>query len=140
MKDPRQLHHFLGISIQRQPTGLFLSQLQYMIEIIERASMVDCKPCTTPIDTSSKLSGDTSDPVSDPTHYCNLTDALQYLTFTHPDISYAVQQVCLHMHDPRESHMTALKRILRYLQSTLDFGLLLRQSSTSELVVYSNTD
>jgi hypothetical protein len=42
------------------------------------------------------------------------------------------------MHDPRESHMTALKHILRYLQGTLDFGLLLHQSSTSELVVYSD--
>ncbi|GKC72662.1 ribonuclease H-like domain-containing protein, partial [Tanacetum coccineum] len=37
---------------------------------------------------------------------------LQYLTFTRPDISYAVQQVCLHMHDPREPHLAALKRVL----------------------------
>jgi hypothetical protein len=41
--------------------------------------------------------------------------ALQYLTFTWPDIAYTVQQICLHMHDPREPHLTAMKRILRYL-------------------------
>jgi hypothetical protein len=40
---------------------------------------------------------------------------IQYLTFTRPDIAYAVQQICLHMHDPREPHLTAMKRILRYL-------------------------
>jgi hypothetical protein len=110
------------------------------MEIIERVGMVDCKPCTTLVDVSSRLSGDTSDPVSDPKHYRSLASALQYLTFTHPGISYAVQQICLHMHDPREPHMTILKRILRYLQGTLDFGLLHNRSSTSELMVYSESD
>ncbi|GJS58992.1 ribonuclease H-like domain-containing protein [Tanacetum coccineum] len=40
---------------------------------------------------------------------------MEYLTFTRPDISYAVQHVCLHMHDPREPHLVALKRVLRYV-------------------------
>jgi hypothetical protein len=49
-----------------------------------------------------------------------------------------VQQICLHMHDPREPHLTAMKRILRYLQGTPDYGLLLRRSSSSDLVVYTD--
>ena len=63
--------------------------------------------------------------MADASDYRSLAGALQYLTFTRPDIAYAVQQVCLHMHDPREPHLVALKRILRYLQGTLDLGLLL---------------
>ncbi|GJZ03537.1 ribonuclease H-like domain-containing protein [Tanacetum coccineum] len=59
----------------------------------------------------SKL-GDDGDPVSDPTLYRSLAGFLQYLTFTRNDISYAVQQVCLYMHDPREPHFLYLKRIL----------------------------
>jgi hypothetical protein len=110
------------------------------MKIIERAGMVDSKLCTTPVDTWLKLSGHTGNPVSNPTHYSTLSGALQYLTFTHLDISYAVQQVCLHIHDPRDQHMTDLKCILHYLQGTMDFGLLLHQSSTSELVVYSDAD
>jgi hypothetical protein len=110
------------------------------MEIIERVSMAECKPCMTPVDTSWKHSGDTCNLVSDPTHYRSLASALQYLTFTHPDISYTVQHVYLHMHDLRETHMTTLKHVLRYLQGTLDFGLLLRRSSTSELVVYCDAD
>jgi hypothetical protein len=65
------------------------------------------------------------DPFSDPMHYHSLAGALQYLAFTHPNISYVVQQVYLDMHDLKEPHMTALKLILCYLQGTLDFILLL---------------
>jgi hypothetical protein len=65
---------------------------------------------------------------------------LQYLTFTRPDIAYAVQQVCLHMHDPRDSHLTAMKRILRYLRGTPDYGLLLRRSRSIDLAVYTDAD
>nr|GEZ33601.1 retrotransposon protein, putative, unclassified [Tanacetum cinerariifolium] len=66
----------------------------------------------TPIDTESKLGVD-GDSVSDPTLYRSLAGSLQYLTFTRPDISYAVQHVFLHIHDPRVPHLSALKRILR---------------------------
>jgi hypothetical protein len=65
---------------------------------------------------------------------------LQYLTFTWPDIGYAVQQVCLHMHDPRESHLTAMKCTLRYLWGTPDYGLLLCRSRSTDLVVYTDAD
>ncbi|GJZ14666.1 ribonuclease H-like domain-containing protein [Tanacetum coccineum] len=80
--------------------------------------MLNYKPCRTPVDTDSKLSADGA-PISDSTLYRSLAGALQYLTFTRPDISYAVQQVCLFMHDPREPHLSALKRILGYVRGTL---------------------
>ncbi|GJW46851.1 ribonuclease H-like domain-containing protein [Tanacetum coccineum] len=66
--------------------------------------------------------------------------SLQYLTFTRPDISYAVQQVCLYMHDPQEPHFSALKRILRYVQGTLDYDLQSFSLSTTYLVAYSDAD
>ena len=102
--------------------------------------MTDCKPCSTPVDTQAKLSADLGAPVADPTAYRSLAGALQYLTFTRPDLTYAVQQVCLHMHDPRESHLAALKRLLRYVRGTVDLGLVLHRSSSTELVVYTDAD
>ncbi|GKB05922.1 ribonuclease H-like domain-containing protein [Tanacetum coccineum] len=72
---------------------------------------------------SPKLGSEMVDPVSDPTLYRSLAGALQYLTFTRPDISYVVQQICLYMHDPRDPYFTALKRILRYVRGTIDHGL-----------------
>nr|GEW22285.1 hypothetical protein [Tanacetum cinerariifolium] len=54
--------------------------------------------------------------------------------------SKLVQQVCLHMHDPREPHLSALKPILRYVRGTLDYGLQLFSSSTTDLVAYTDAD
>jgi len=127
MTDMGQLHHFLGISVTHCVGGLFLSQRQYTLDILERAGMSACKPCSTPIDLHSKLSTDGA-PVADATQYRSLAGALQYLTFTRPDIVFAVQQICLYMHDPREPHLAALKRILRYLQGSLSLGLTMRRS------------
>jgi len=110
-----------------------------MIEIFERAGMAACKPWSTPVDLNPKLSADGA-PVADPTDFRSLAGALQYLTFTRPDIAYAVQQVCFHMHDPREPHRTALKRILRYVSGTLHMGLHIRPSSSTDLIVYSDAD
>ncbi|GKD86191.1 ribonuclease H-like domain-containing protein, partial [Tanacetum coccineum] len=118
---------------------VFLSQKKYAVEILDRAHMLNCNPSRTPIDTESKLRSD-GDLVSEPTLYRSLVGSLQYLTFTRPDISYAVQQVCLYMHDPREPHFASLKRILRYVRGTLDYGLQLFSSSTTDLVAYSDAD
>ncbi|GJV28694.1 ribonuclease H-like domain-containing protein [Tanacetum coccineum] len=139
MTDLGSLNYFLGISAQRSSSGLFLSQSKFAEEILERAHMQHCNPCRTPVDTESKLGSD-GDPVSDPTLYRSLAGALQYLTFTRPDISYAVQQVCLYMHDPRAPHFTALKRILRYVRGTLTFGLQIHASTTAQLTAYTDAD
>nr|GEU82780.1 ribonuclease H-like domain-containing protein [Tanacetum cinerariifolium] len=133
------LNYFLGISVKRDSSGMFLSQRKYATEILERAGMVICKSSRTPVDTESKL-GDDGDPVFDPTLYRSLAGFLQYLTFTRPDIFHAVQQVCLYMHDPRKPYFSVLKRVLRYVCGTLDYGLQLFSSFTTDLVAYSDAD
>ncbi|GJX91676.1 ribonuclease H-like domain-containing protein [Tanacetum coccineum] len=100
----------------KQPPKLgfndFLAMLfeptKYATEILEQAQMLNCNPCRTPIDTEKKL-GPEGSPVTDPTLYRSLAGSLQYLTFTRPDLSYAVQQLCLYMHDHREPHLNAMK-------------------------------
>ncbi|GKA25928.1 ribonuclease H-like domain-containing protein [Tanacetum coccineum] len=89
-----------------------MSQTKYATEILEQAHMLNCNPCRNPIDTEKKLRHEGS-PVTDPTLYRSLIGSLQYLTFTRPDLSYAVQQLCLYMHDPREPHLNAVKHVLR---------------------------
>ncbi|GKA07882.1 ribonuclease H-like domain-containing protein [Tanacetum coccineum] len=86
MTDLGPLNYFLGIFVTRNTSGMFLSQQKYAFELLERAGMLTCNPFRTPVDTDSKLSAD-GDLVSDPTLYHSLSGALQYLTFTRPDIS-----------------------------------------------------
>nr|GEV66360.1 hypothetical protein [Tanacetum cinerariifolium] len=91
---------------------------KYVVKILEKTHMVDCNSSRTLIDTESKLGAD-GDLISDPTLYRSLASSLQYLTFTRPDISYAIQLVCLYTHDHRGPHFSALKRILWYIHGTL---------------------
>jgi hypothetical protein len=77
-----------------------------------------------------KITATDGPPVADATNYRSLAGALQYLTFTRPDIAYVVQQVCLHMHDPREPHLAALKH-LSALGPELKCNLLRSQEDTS---------
>ena len=67
MKDLGQLHNFLGVTVKPRSSGLLLHQRQYALDILERAGMTNCKPCSTPVDTQAKLSADLGDPVADPT-------------------------------------------------------------------------
>lgn len=140
MSDSGKLHFFLGVKAEFVKDVIFLSQQAYTVDIIARAGMTDCKPIATPVDLNSKLEAEEGDRVPDPTQYRRPAGALQYLTFTRPDIAYAVHQICLYMHDPRVPHLHALKRIIRYLQGTKAFGLQLLKGSISQLTAYSDAD
>lgn len=140
MSDSGKLSYFLGVSAEFINGGIFLSQRAYAEDIIKRAGMENCKPCVTPVDVSSKLSATAGEKMTDPTHYRSLAGALQYLTFTRPDISYAVNQICLFMHDPRLHHYQALKRIIRYIQGTKTHGLQLVKGSIDQLTAYTDAD
>ncbi|GJY61884.1 ribonuclease H-like domain-containing protein [Tanacetum coccineum] len=101
MTDLDSLNYILGNFVVRDSSGMFLSQRKYATDILERAHMVSCNPSRTPDDTESKLGAD-GDPVYDLMLYRSLAGALRYLTFTSPDISYAVQQ-----HQPTLSRSSA---------------------------------
>ena len=142
MTDLGSLSHFLGVSVTRSSSSLFLSQRQYVLDIIQRAGMSECHIVRTPIDSGAKLSVNSGDllDAADATTYHSLTGALQYLTITRPDLSYSVQQACLFMHAPRTSHLSLVKRIVRYVKGTLDFGMHITPSTSTSLVAYSDAD
>lgn len=85
----------------------------------------------------SKRDGDL---LSDPTEYRSLAGALQYVVLTRPDIAYTVNHIFQFMHSPTTLHMVALKHILRYLCSTLDYGVVFRPSTRLSLVGYADAN
>jgi hypothetical protein len=76
MKDLGPLHHFLGITVERRLTSLFLHQRTYTLDILKHAVMADCKQCTTPIDLQAKLAGDSGPPIEDVSQFRSIAGAL----------------------------------------------------------------
>jgi hypothetical protein len=142
IKDIGDVRFFLGVQVTRNTSGFFLNQSQYAEDVLERADMLNCKPASTPADTKPKLSLHDDHPLSDKgaSFYRSIAGALQYLTLTCPDVAYVVNQACLYMHAPHDSHWNLIKRILRYLRDTLHQGITISPSSTMQLTAYSDAD
>jgi hypothetical protein len=90
MNDIGDVHFFLGMVVRHSPDGLFLSQRQYALDILEHVGMTDCHSSPTPVDPSSKLCATNGELLLDATDYRSLAGEIQYLTLTRPSISYAI--------------------------------------------------
>ena len=123
IKDLGQLKFFLGLQIDYRSSGFFVHQHKYATDLLAKFNMSTCKPCSTPFVSLSRIRKDDGIPLSDPTPFRSMVGGLQYLTFTRPDLSYAVNHICQFMHQPTDHHLVAAKRILRYVQGTLHHGL-----------------
>ncbi|XP_019198954.1 PREDICTED: uncharacterized protein LOC109192705 [Ipomoea nil] len=110
-----------------------------MTEILTRAGMYESKPVAIPVPVSRPVSG-SNQPFKDPTKYRSIAGALQYLTVTRPDLSYAVNLLCQHMHAPTDAHWAHLKWVLWYVKGTLHYGLVLRKSPNTDIHAYSDSN
>lgn len=81
--------------------------------------MTEARPISTPMVSNSKLIKFGPDSMEDQHLYRSIVGALQYVTLTRPEISYSVNKVCQFMSNPLLSHGQGVKRILRYIQGTL---------------------
>ncbi|CAN0847266.1 Retrovirus-related Pol polyprotein from transposon RE1, partial [Linum grandiflorum] len=127
-------------------TGTSSSLIQQLILwlqsrfLLRDLGMADAKSMTTPCTTDQLIqsAADTSPAFTDPGLYRSIVGGLQYLNFTRPDISFAVNHVSQFLHQPTESHWCAVKRILRFLQGTIAVGLSFQPSATPTLHGYSD--
>ncbi|XP_052114058.1 uncharacterized mitochondrial protein AtMg00810-like [Arachis duranensis] len=94
----------------------------------------------TPMVASSKLPANDSSHFEDPKLFRSIAEAFQYLTLTRPDLTFAVSKICQYMHNPTVNHWRVLKRILRYIEGSMDQGLLFTACTDFRLFAFSNTD
>jgi hypothetical protein len=139
LKDMGTLNYFLGLQIQRSSQGLTLTQTKYATDLLIKHNMLNCSPCKTPCVPHTRLSATCGKPLTDVHAYRSLVGALHYLTFTRLDLSFAVHQVCQFMNAPTDIHLTATKRILRYIRGTIDHGLFYTPGPIS-LSAFSDAD
>jgi hypothetical protein len=134
------LHFFLGIEVQHHNGALLLTQTKYIYSILDRTKMEGAKPNATPMATSKPLSKFDGASFEDPQLYRSIVGALQYVTISQPDISYVVNQVSQFMHAPTCVHWVAVKRILRYLKGTIEFGIAIKPSTSLSISSFFDSD
>jgi hypothetical protein len=141
LKDLGPTSFLLGVKVEHDAPNrsLSLSQRQYILDMLERFNMSDCKPVSTPMDPGSRLS--TSMAPSTPEQiaemqgvpYINAVGALNYLAIaTRPDISYTVSKLARYNSNPGPEHWKAVKHLFRYLKGTLDVKLTYSPSDSKQ--------
>ncbi|XP_020682117.1 uncharacterized protein LOC110099340 [Dendrobium catenatum] len=137
MKHLGPVHDFLGIKINKHAQSYFLSQRQYATSILQQTDLINCNPVVNPTCTKLPEKLVTDSKLLDPSLYRRITGSLQYLTLTRPDIAFSVNQLSQHMHAPQQQHAFMLKKLLRYIKGTLDFGIPIHKT---DLVLTSFSD
>ena len=90
MTDLGLLHFFLGLEIQQTPSGMFIAQQRYVLELLEKFSMSDARSISSPMDPNAKLSSNDSSGLADTVHYRQLVGSLIWLLNTRLDLSFVV--------------------------------------------------
>ncbi|GJW73239.1 retrovirus-related pol polyprotein from transposon TNT 1-94 [Tanacetum coccineum] len=139
IKDLGDLSYFLGLEVSYTNDGLFLSQAKYATDVLTRAALLDSKPVSTPL-AANEVFVTGGSLFANPTLYRSLVGALQYLTITRPDLSYAVNQASQFLHAPTDAHFQSVKRILRYVKGTITYGLIFRRPHSNSILGYSDAD
>ncbi|KAH9681835.1 retrovirus-related pol polyprotein from transposon RE1 [Citrus sinensis] len=138
MKDLGPLKYFLGIEVARNPTGIFLSQRKYVLDIISEAGLLGAKPAPFPLEPNHQLALAKGLYFSDPAKYRRLVGRFIYLSATRPELSYSVHLLSQFMQQPRERHWDATLRVVRYLKGNPGQGVFL--SSDCDLQLYGWCD
>ena len=140
MKDLGKLKYFLGIEVARSNEGIFISQCKYVLDIVAETGLLGAKPSPVPIALNHKLALQVCPNFAKPEAYRRLVGRLIYLSFTRPDLGYAVHILSQFMQSPLQVHWDAALQTVRYLKGSPDQGILLRSDSDLTVTAYCDSD
>jgi hypothetical protein len=140
MSDLGLLHHFLGMGILQTNRGVFIHQGKYAKSLLSKFGLDDCKPVSIPLATGEKLKKKDGSELADESLYRRIVGSLLYLTATRPDLMYAASLLSRFMTGPTKIHMGAAKRVLRYVQGTLSYGIEYVREQSATLIGFCDAD
>lgn len=140
MTDLGKMKYFLGVEVQQSSKGIHLCQRKYAREILDRFGMGSCNSVKNPMVPGTKLSKEVGGADVDATLFKQMVGSLMYLTATRPDMMYVVCLISRYMAKPKEAHMLAAKRVLRYLKGTLDLGVFYKRGVKDVLLAFTDSD
>ena len=118
-----ELTFFLGLQVKQRNDRIFISQEKYARNLVKKFGLNSKNHASTPMSSCTKLSLDSSGIEVSPTLYKSIIGSLLYLTVSRPDIAFSVGVCARYQAAPKESHLTAVKRIIRYINGTPKYGL-----------------
>ncbi|KAJ9542601.1 hypothetical protein OSB04_029107 [Centaurea solstitialis] len=136
----RELSFFLGLQVLQKPEGILINQSKYIGDLLKRFHMDTSSVAKTPMASDTLIGADPKGKPVDQKTYRAIIGSLLYLTASRPDIMFATCFCARFQANPKESHMMAVKRILRYLKGTPNRGLWYPKESGFELVAFSDAD
>ncbi|KAI5349763.1 hypothetical protein L3X38_002652 [Prunus dulcis] len=140
MSDLGLLHHFLGMGITQTEGSISIHQKKYAFTLLDKFGLKDCKSASTPLVAIDKLQREDGSEAAYESLYRKIVGSLLYLTATRPDIMFSASLLARFMHSPSKLHYGAAKRVLRYIQGTIDYGIEYVTGKSSFLVGYCDTD
>ena len=135
-----ELNFFLGLQIKQTEKGTYIHQQKYIKELLKKYGMETSKTNHTPMGTNTRLGEDPHGTSVDQKLFRGMIGSLLYLTASRPDIAYSVGVCARFQANPKESHLSAVKRILRYLKGTDDLSLFYPHCDTFELKGFADAD
>jgi len=135
-----ELTYFLGLQVKESSEGIFISQSKYAKDLVKQFGLDGKSHSRTPMSTSVKISADLTGKSVDPTLYGSMIGSLLYLIASRPDIAFSVGVCARFQANPKESHLTAVKRIIRYVNDTINHGLWYSKKTNLVIAGYSDAD
>ena len=141
MKDMGRISNFLGIRFVQSHSKIEMDQSQYLLSILQKYGMSECKPRSTPCELRPTTTSVKAAPLSEnPRVYRELVGSLLYATTcTRPDLSWVVSKLSQHLAAPDSSDWVMLKHVLKYVKGTIDFSLSFTKS-TNGLGIHGYSD
>ncbi|KAM2907141.1 hypothetical protein COP2_046811 [Malus domestica] len=140
LKDLGQLKYFLGIEVARSRHGISLSQRKYALEILDDAGFLGVKPSRFPVEPNLSLTQLDGKLLDDASVYRRMVGRLIYLTITRPDLTYVVHVLSQFMDKPRQPHLEAAHKVLKYIKRTPGQGILLPSTGSLQLRAFCDAD
>ena len=135
-----ELTYFLGLQVKQANSRIYINQAKYTRNLVKRFGLDKAAHARTPMAANAKLTSDPSSKSVDVTLYKSMIGCLLYLTASRPDIAFSVDVCARFQSNPKISHLNAVKRIIKYVSGTCDYGLFYSKESNLSLASFSNFD
>nr|GEZ01347.1 retrovirus-related Pol polyprotein from transposon TNT 1-94 [Tanacetum cinerariifolium] len=135
-----KIKFFLGLLVNQFSNGIFINQYKYILDILKRFGMENCDTVPTPMVEQAKLKLDLVGKLVDHTDYRSMIGSVMYVTSSRLDIMFSTCMCARYQENPNEHHVSAIRRIFRYLRGTINLGLWYSKDSSFDLTAYSDAD